>query len=169
MSKNIIIGFLIAVCIAIGVWSFRSGHAEAKVYESTIDSVQAVLNDQKIQITTYKKVVIQIDREQAEHISRADSLQKLLDNPKVIHTCPEKVEILEEQVVELRNGLAKCNEAKAIQVTTIGIQDEVISNVETISEIRVIQYKQEKKSKIKAFFAGMGAGAIVVTVLIILL
>ena len=172
MAKNILIGFLFAACIAIWIWMSRSERADVQQYENTIDSIQAVLKDLNFELTTYKEVVKEVNQEQDIYIHRADSLQNLLDNPKITHTCPEKVEILEEQVVELRSGLQKCNEAKAIYVKSIGIQDTIIVNhikLNEIADLKVIDCKKEaRKGKLKAFFAGMGVTGVIVAVLILL-
>lgn len=171
MKKNLIIGVLISVCIAIIIWSFSSGNANTEAHAETIDSIQAVLKIEKQKVSTYKKEVIEVNQSQAEHISRADSLQSLLDNPLIDHTCPEKVVILTEQVVELRSGLKKCNQAKVIYVKTIGVQTNIINNVEIITDIRVIQIqeceKEIKKRKLKQWIERVGWVGIIVLIVAI--
>lgn len=167
MYKNIIIGFLVTACI-VGYLSIGRNTSTDEKYENTIDSIQAVLNDQKIQVVEYKAVAKILTHEQDVYVQRADSLQKLLDKPL---PCPEENRLLKEQVVELRNGLAKCSKVTTVQTKTIGIQDEIIGGKIHIVDIKNKQIhlceKQSKKGKFKAFFIGLGAGIVATAVLIL--
>ena len=157
MKKNILIGFLIAASIAVYFISTKRKDVQAENLLHKIDSIQAVLDTQDTKVIKYKDEVKELNTSQDIHIQRADSLQNLLNEPM---PCPDKVHLLTEQVVELREGLEKCIESKAIQTKIIGVQGSQIINVIEISNIKDLQIQnceeQIKRKKIWVWVERVG-------------
>lgn len=168
--KNAVI--IILILLLAGGWYFLSNESEdlIKTHRSRIDSLRAVNNVLKMDITTLKGVALIKDEDQEELEKEADSLASLLDRP---HTCPEVVDIQEKEITALRGALTECKEAKAIYVKSVGLCMDMNINHEIItvnqSEMMAIDKKQFKKEKRRSFFKGAGAGGAAIGLLILLL
>ena len=98
---------------------------------------------------------------------KADSLREVAEILEL--PCEHELELKQRETDYVRMALKKCKEAKAIQTTRVGLAEIKVENqVEICSEKVVIHISKMKEEKRKSFFKGMGAGGLIIGILIIL-
>lgn len=104
------------------------------------------------------------------HEKVADSLKSELSKKDL--PIEKVVGLQGERADNLEIALEKCKEAKTIYVNTVGLKEVVIDNQKQIitleSEVINALKLQHRKEKRKKFLQGMGAGGLLVGILIIL-
>jgi hypothetical protein len=165
----IVIGALFSVLLYVTITQARKlnqAHSNASRDDVLIETL-TIENEhlQKLSDSLFDKTVL-LDTEMNELERKADSLGKVATLPM---PCEHELELKREEVKLVRGALAKCKEAKSIQTTRLGlcemqIENHVVIN-ETVMRVSSTQLKQEKR---KSFFRGVGAGGLLVGILIII-
>ena len=154
--KTIIIVLLAGFIIYLSF--FKPDPIENDSYKITIDSLNTVTLFQQHEIKELKKQATVSDFEQDKYIQIADSLETLLNQPKL--PCPEVVVIQDKEIDALRSGLKKCNESKGVKTQTIKLQESVINNYVKVSDIQNLQIieceEQFQRKKIWVWIERLG-------------
>ena len=170
MYKNIVIWILIIIAGFLIYKVIKLDPVDTAKYEQKIDSINKINQKLNLQVDLFKETTAKLNLEQDQYVQIADSLQKLLMIKNL--PCPKIVEIQSKEIIALRSGLKKCNQAKAIQVKTITKYEQIVINHEAIAiehqNLQKVSKKAIRKAKFKSFMMGAGVGAIIVGLLVIL-
>lgn len=167
MKNTIYIAIIIILLALIGWLYFNPKMVETNPTQKKIDSLETIIKDKKSKIDSLKKKVEIKEIAQTYHEAKADSLQELLNIKK--HSTKEENTNLKGQNSHLRTALKVCKEANLIQTKTITIQSDIIVTLEMKGiETLKLHKTENKNAKKKSFLAGLGVGAAVVLILVLL-
>lgn len=167
--KNILI---IALLVVIGIFiliSYNSKPIDITPYQTKIDSLELANSYLKSNLKTELNKVEEIEVSEDHYKKLADSLAIEIKKP---HTCPEVVELQEQQIIALESTLERCKETKGIYRVAITKCEEIVTNTETIvfteRQLQNAHKKLIQREKKRAFLWGMGAGGAAVLLLFLL-
>ena len=170
LYKNIVI-ILLIIFAGFLLWKTMSYKPiDYSRYEFRVDSIQQVNKKLNLQVDLFRKKTDKLNLDQEQYEQIADSLHKLLAIKKL--PCPKVVVIQDKEITNLRGALKRCNKVKAIQVKTIGIYSKVIVNHEQIAiethNLQKVSKKAIRKAKLHSFLTGVGVGAAIITLIVLL-
>lgn len=136
--------------------------SNAKIEELEFENTRLVILSDSL---LNKYAILEYDMGVLE--GKADSLGKVAESLEM--PCEHELELRKKENDFVRMALKKCKEAKTIQTTRVGLSEIMVANQVELRSEQIIIYKSDlKQEKRKSFFKGMGAGGLLVGILIIL-
>lgn len=168
MKRIIQISVSLALLIAIGYVGITLYQKSVRAHENALKQAKELREYSAHLENTLDKLreeAMLKDVEIEDLEEKADSLAREGKKPM---PCEHELEIRKQEVKVVREALAKCKEAKAIQSTRVSLAEIKVENeVELCGQLRAIEKRDFKKEKRKSFFKGMatGGGAILLLIL----
>lgn len=154
---------LVWICIVLD----RKSVTEREITSEKIESLETENKDLKKLSDSLFTIVKINDIDMSELERKADSLGEIAETLEM--PCEHELELRKKETDFVRMALEKCKESKAIQTTRVGLSEIRVENqVELCGEMKVVYKRDLKVEKRKSFFQGMGAGGLLVGILIIL-